>query len=144
MKRDRDDTDFRGIGSSYMDRESGCLFCEMPEERIIAENELAYAIYDAYPVTKLHTLIIPKRHVSDFFSLYQPEKNAMSNLLDLQRQSILNSDPEVTGFNVGNNVGEDAGQTIMHCHTHLIPRRHSDVEEPRGGVRGVIPDKQKY
>ena len=144
MKRDRDDTDFRGISSSYKDRESGCIFCEMPGERIIAENELAYAIYDAYPVTKLHTLIIPKRHVSDFFSLYQPEKNAMSNLLDLQRQSILNSDPEVTGFNVGNNVGEDAGQTIMHCHTHLIPRRHSDVEEPRGGVRGVIPDKQNY
>ena len=144
MKRDRDDTDFRGISSSYKDRESGCLFCEMPGERIIAENELAYAIYDAYPVTKLHTLIIPKRHVSDFFSLYQPEKNAMSNLLDLQRQEILNSDPSVTGFNVGNNIGEDAGQTIMHCHTHLIPRRHSDVAEPRGGVRGVIPDKQKY
>lgn len=144
MKRDRDDTDFRGISSSYKDRESGCLFCEMPEERIIAENELAYAIYDAFPVTNLHTLIIPKRHVSDFFSLYQPEKNAMSNLLDLQRQAILNSDPLVTGFNVGNNVGEDAGQTIMHCHTHLIPRRHSDVAEPRGGVRGVIPDKQKY
>ena len=144
MKRDRDDTDFRGIGSSYMDRESGCLFCEIQEERIIAENELAYAIYDAFPVTKLHTLIIPKRHVSDFFSLYQPEKNAISNLLDLQRKEILNSDPSVTGFNVGNNVGEDAGQTIMHCHTHLIPRRHSDVAEPRGGVRGVIPDKQKY
>ena len=144
MKRDRDATDFRGISSSYKDRESGCLFCEIPEERIIAENELAYAIYDAYPVTKLHTLIIPKRHVSDFFSLYQPEKNAISNLLDLQRQAILNSDPLVTGFNVGNNVGEDAGQTIMHCHTHLIPRRYSDVAEPRGGVRGVIPDKQKY
>lgn len=144
MKRDRDDSDFRGISSSYKDRESGCLFCEIPEERIIAENELAYAIYDAYPVTKLHTLIIPKRHVSDFFSLYQPEKNAISNLLDLRRKEILNSDPEVTGFNVGNNVGEDAGQTIMHCHTHLIPRRHSDVAEPRGGVRGVIPDKQKY
>ena len=144
MKRDRDDTDFRGISSSYKDTESGCLFCEMPEERIIAENELAYAIYDAFPVTNLHTLIIPKRHVSDFFSLYQPEKNAMSNLLDLQRQEILNSDPSVTGFNVGNNIGEDAGQTIMHCHTHLIPRRHSDVAEPRGGVRGVIPDKQKY
>ena len=89
MKRDRDDTDFRGISSSYKDRESGCLFCEMPEERIIAENELAYAIYDAFPVTNLHTLIIPKRHVSDFFSLYQPEKNAMSNLLDSQRQVIL-------------------------------------------------------
>ena len=144
MKRDRDDTDFRGIGSSYMDRESGCLFCEIPEERIIAENELAYAIYDAFPVTNLHTLIIPKRHVSDFFSLHQPEKNAISQLLDLQRQAIHNSDSLVTGFNVGNNVGQDAGQTIMHCHTHLIPRRQSDVAQPRGGVRGVIPDKQKY
>lgn len=144
MKRDRDTTDFREVNTSYDHRESGCIFCEMPSERVIAENELAYAILDAFPVTEGHTLIIPKRHVSDFFSLYQPERNAMQRLLEEQRQNILNADSTVTGFNIGNNVGEDAGQTVMHCHTHLIPRRRGDVEEPRGGVRGVIAEKQHY
>lgn len=144
MKRDRDTTDFREVNTSYDHRESGCIFCEMPGERVIAENELAYAILDAFPVTEGHTLIIPKRHVSDFFSLYQPERNAMQRLLEEQRQNILNADSTVTGFNIGNNVGEDAGQTVMHCHTHLIPRRRGDVEEPRGGVRGVIAEKQNY
>ena len=144
MKRDRDTTDFREVNTSYDHRESGCIFCEMPSERVIAENELAYAILDAFPVTEGHTLIIPKRHVSDFFSLYQSERNAMQRLLEEQRQNILNADSTVTGFNIGNNVGEDAGQTVMHCHTHLIPRRIGDVEEPTGGVRGVIAEKQKY
>ena len=144
MKRDRDTTDFREVSVSYDHRELGCIFCEMPSERVIAENELAFAILDAFPVTEGHTLIIPKRHVSDFFSLYQPERNAMQRLLEEQRQNILNADSTVTGFNIGNNVGENAGQTVMHCHTHLIPRRKGDVEEPRGGVRGVIADKQKY
>ena len=144
MKRDRDDTDFREINKSYEHRESGCIFCEIPKERVIAENELAYAILDAFPVTEQHTLIIPKRHVSDYFELHQPERNAMQRLLEERRQAIMDSDNTVTGFNVGNNVGEDAGQTVMHCHTHLIPRRKGDVEEPRGGVRGVIVNKQKY
>ena len=144
MKRDRDTTDFREVSVSYDHRELGCIFCDMPTERVIAENELAYAILDAFPVTEGHTLIIPKRHVSDFFSLYQPERNAMQRLLEEQRQNILNADSTVTGFNIGNNVGEDAGQTVMHCHTHLIPRRRGDVDEPRGGVRGVIAEKQKY
>ena len=144
MKRDRDTTDFREVSVSYDHRELGCIFCEMPSERVIAENELAFAILDAFPVTEGHTLIIPKRHVSDFFSLYQPERNAMQQLLEEQRQNILNADSTVTGFNIGNNVGEDAGQTVMHCHTHLIPRRRGDVAEPRGGVRGVIAEKQNY
>ena len=144
MKRDRDDTDFRQINKSYEHRESGCIFCETPKERAIAENELAYAILDAFPVTELHTLIIPKRHVSDYFRLHQPERNAMQQLLEERRQAIVDSDNTVTGFNIGSNVGEEAGQTVMHCHTHLIPRRKGDVDEPQGGVRGVIADKQKY
>jgi len=144
MKRDTDDTDFRQIKESYEYRESGCLFCEIPADRVIAENELAYAILDAFPVTEQHTLVIPKRHVEDFFSLYQPERNAIQQLLDERRQAILDSDTTVTGFNVGNNIGEDGGQTIMHCHTHLIPRRKGDMSDARGGVRGVIPEKQKY
>jgi diadenosine tetraphosphate (Ap4A) HIT family hydrolase/5-methylcytosine-specific restriction endonuclease McrA len=144
MKRDRDDTDFREINKSYKHRENSCIFCEIQEERVVAENELAYAILDAFPVSEQHTLIIPKRHVSDFFGLHQPERNAMQRLLEERRQLIMDSDSTVTGFNVGNNVGEDAGQTVMHCHTHLIPRRRGDVEEPRGGVRSVIKHKQNY
>ena len=144
MKQDRDDTDFRHVKASYENREQGCLFCEIPQKQVIAENELAYALRDSFPVTELHTLIIPKRHVDDFFLVYQPERNAIQQLLEECRQEILESDQTVTGFNVGNNIGEDGGQTIMHCHTHLIPRRKGDVSEPEGGIRGVIPEKQKY
>lgn len=144
MKRDRDDTDFRGIHDSYSDREEGCLFCEIPEDRIIAENELAYAIRDGFPVTDLHTLVIPKRHISSYFDLGRPEVNACNMLLEHMKNDIESQDSTVTGFNIGINAGEDAGQTIFHCHIHLMPRRKGDVEEPRGGVRGVIPNMQKY
>lgn len=144
MKRDKDDTDFRKVKESYQHRKPGCLFCELPKERVVAENELAFAILDAFPVTAQHTLVIPKRHVDDFFSLHQPERNAIQQLLEERRQAILSSDIAVAGFNVGNNIGEAGGQTVMHCHTHLIPRRSGDVADARGGVRGVIPEKQKY
>ena len=144
MKRDRDDTDFREVKDSYLARQDNCIFCELPSDRIVDENELAFAIRDAFPVTDLHTLIIPKRHVSDYFELYQPERNAVQQLLESQRVELMNEDPLISGFNIGNNVGETAGQTVMHCHTHLIPRRIGDVENPAGGIRGVIADKQKY
>ena len=144
MKRDRDDTDFRQVAESYGDREDGCLFCEVSKQRIISENELSYVVRDLYPVTKDHTLVIPKRHVSDFFNLYQPERNAVHSLLDQQKILIQETDETVTAFNVGINAGKDAGQSIFHCHYHLIPRRKGDTENPRGGVRGVIPRKQSY
>lgn len=143
-KRDRDDTDFRGMADAYEVREKECAFCELPKERIVEENELALAFRDGFPVTEFHTLVIPKRHEADYFDLFQPERNAMQALLESQRASILQIDRTVTGFNIGINAGEDAGQTIFHCHMHLIPRRRGDVTEPRGGVRGVIPEKQKY
>ena len=143
-KRAEDDTDFRGILDSYSDRDADCVFCNNCAERIIAENELCFAIRDGFPVTDLHTLIIPKRHVADFFDLYQPELNAIHDLLSRQRQSIMHEDKTVTGFNVGINAGKSAGQTVFHVHIHLIPRRNGDVEEPRGGIRGVIPRKQSY
>ena len=143
-KRDNDDTDFRGILESYEDREEGCLFCEIDPKRILEENELAYAIRDGFPVTGLHTLIIPKRHVADYFDLHQPELNAIHKLLSEQKKLIQSQDPSVTGFNVGLNAGQSAGQTIFHVHMHLIPRRDGDVAEPRGGVRGVIPERQSY
>lgn len=143
-KRDKDNTDFRGVLASYQNRSEDCVFCQLDPSRMIAENELCYAIRDAFPVTPLHTLVIPKRHVADYFDLYQPELNAIHRLLQDQRSEILKQDSAVTGFNVGINSGKDAGQTIFHVHVHLIPRREGDVAEPRGGVRGVIPSKQKY
>jgi ATP adenylyltransferase len=143
-KRDRDDTDFREILASYDNRDSSCPFCKIDQGRIVAENELCYAIRDGFPVTPMHTLIIPKRHIEGYFDLYQPELNSIYAMLGAQRQQILRDDPTVTGFNIGINSGADAGQTISHVHVHLIPRRKGDVAEPRGGVRGVIPDKQKY
>jgi diadenosine tetraphosphate (Ap4A) HIT family hydrolase len=93
---------------------------------------------------ELHTLVIPKRHVADYFDLHQPERNAMQALLEDQRRLIHDAASSVTGFNIGINAGKDAGQTIFHCHMHLISRRIGDVEDPRGGVRGAIPSKQKY
>ena len=143
-KRDTDDTDFRGILDSYSDREAGCIFCELGAGRIIAENELCFVIKDAFPVTQQHTLVIPKRHVADYFDLHQPERNAIEAILHEQRQSILEHDNTVTGFNVGINAGASAGQTVFHVHVHLIPRRDGDVADPRGGIRGVIPSKQRY
>jgi diadenosine tetraphosphate (Ap4A) HIT family hydrolase len=143
-KRDTDDADFRGIAESYGQRELGCLFCKILSDRIIEDTELCYAVRDAFPVTPMHTLVIPKRHVADYFDLYQPERNAIEALLHQQRKVILSQDGSVTGFNVGINAGQSAGQTVFHVHIHLIPRRDGDTHDPRGGVRGVIADKQRY
>jgi ATP adenylyltransferase len=144
MKRDRDDTDLRKVRESYRHREKGCLFCEISKQRIIYENSLAYAVRDHYPVTPGHALIIPKRHIRQYFDLSRPELNACNELLGEVRSVTENDDPGIKGFNIGVNNGETAGQSIFHCHIHLIPRRPGDVENPRGGIRGVIPGKQKY
>lgn len=124
--------------------EHDCLFCKIPVERVISQNQLAFAIYDGFPVTNGHALIIPKRHVPDFFSLTLEEVAESYKLLDLIRRSIVLDDPLVEGFNVGVNAGAVAGQTIFHCHIHLIPRRAGDVDNPRGGVRHLIPGKGSY
>lgn len=88
--------------------------------------------------------MISRRHAATYFDLFEPERRAISLLLDELRQDILARDSSVEGFNIGANAGEIAGQTIMHAHVHLIPRRRGDVAEPRGGVRGVIPGKASY
>ena len=121
-----------------------CLFCEIPQERIIASNGLAYAIRDGFPVTPLHTLIIPKRHAVDYFELTKEELLACNELLHQLKESIIEEDPAVVAFNIGMNAGEAAGQTVFHCHIHLIPRRKGDVENPRGGVRHLMPNKGFY
>ena len=144
MKRDRDDSDFRGRAEAYHHRVVDCPFCEMPKAVMLFENELSIAIRDTFPVTPLHTLIIPKRHSADYFALVHPEKTSIAQMMDKVRADILSTDGTVTGFNIGLNAGASAGQTVFHCHVHLIPRRDGDVEQPRGGVRGVIPGKQAY
>tara|TARA_B100000941_G_scaffold198149_1_gene143701 strand:- start:1747 stop:2121 length:375 start_codon:yes stop_codon:yes gene_type:complete len=121
-----------------------CVFCNLDESRIEIENDLALSFKDLYPVTDGHTLVIPKRKVQSIFDLTEEETAAMFELLHLQKEDLKNKDTSITGFNIGVNDGEDAGQTIMHCHMHLIPRRSGDMEDPRGGVRGVIPEKQSY
>ena len=124
--------------------EKDCLFCNIPPVRIILENELAYAVRDGYPVTEMHSLIIPKRHIQDYFDLTTEELIACDQLIRSLKDEISNSDNSVNGFNIGMNSGETAGQTIFHCHIHLIPRRTGDVDNPRGGIRNIIPDMGNY
>ena len=121
-----------------------CLFCNIPKKRVISENDYAYAIRDGFPVTASHTLVIPKRHVDNYFGLTRDELFACDSLLHSLRKNIMENDSNVDGFNIGVNSGAVAGQTIFHCHIHLIPRRLGDVENPRGGVRHVIPGKGNY
>ena len=122
-----------------------CIFCNKTNCTVISSTKHFFIIRDtAYPVTKHHTLIITNRHVESFFDLNSDELRDLSDILKSQKKILLNLDNKITGFNVGVNIGKDAGQSIMHCHVHLIPRRSGDVENPRGGVRGVIPSKQKY
>ena len=118
-----------------------CPFCV--EGNAIFRNDLAYVRYDKYPVTPGHLLVIPRRHVADFFDTDSKEKLAIFALLDEAKQYLANKySPD--GYNVGVNVGEVAGQTVMHVHLHLIPRFQGDTPNPRGGVRGVIPTQQNY
>ena len=112
------------------------------KEKII-ENENAFAIYDAFPVSKGHVLVIPKRVVSEIFDLNEDEYISCFNLIkDVKK--ILDKNHKPDGFNIGINNGEKAGQTIFHAHIHVIPRYIGDVENPRGGVRNVIPGKGDY
>ena len=126
------------------DPNNPCLFCNVKESGVAYENDLAYASYDSYPVSKDHCLIIPKRHIKDYFSLSQNELIACDELIKTVKNEIINKDQSVKGFNIGTNIGKDSGQSIFHCHIHLIPRRVGDVKNPQGGVRSVIPNNQHY
>lgn len=143
-KRDTDNTDFRNLNAVYEAREEYCVFCTLKADRILMESELALAFYDLYPVTEGHILIIPKRHCSDYFELSQPEINAISQLAQKCKTLLTQKDETIEGFNIGFNAGSVAGQTVNHCHMHLIPRREGDVENPTGGIRNVIPGMGDY
>jgi ATP adenylyltransferase len=107
-------------------------------------HSLVAVIPDAYPVTEGHHLIVPVRHVSDFFEMTDQEVRAAYVALHDLRGRLAAADPEIAGFNVGTNSGVAAGQTVFHAHIHLIPRRVGDTPDPRGGVRGVVPAKMSY
>ena len=126
------------------DPNNPCLFCNIEKSGCAHENELAYASYDSYPVTEHHCLIIPKRHIKNYFDLSNKELIACNNLIQIVKDEIIKKDPSIKGFNLGTNIGKVSGQSILHCHLHLIPRREGDVDNPQGGVRSVIPNKQHY
>lgn len=130
---------------SELDTENiDCPFCNTNSDReIILETESEYSIFDKFPVNIGHALIIPKKHVSNYFDLSSEEQEACFKMLNSIKDILIQKyNPD--GFNIGINIGEAAGQTISHVHIHLIPRYSGDVEKPRGGVRGVIPSKQSY
>ena len=127
-----------------IDGNNPCLFCNLPKNLPIqAENDLAFAVYDGFPVSPAHVLVIPKRHVANYFDLTSDELAAIQDLLVIMKKQV-DEKFHPDGYNVGVNVGEPAGQSVFHVHVHLIPRYKGDVANPRGGVRGVIPSKQKY
>jgi diadenosine tetraphosphate (Ap4A) HIT family hydrolase len=120
-----------------------CPFCNLSADEIIAKNELCYARWDRFPVSRGHLLIIPFRHTQDFFSLTDAERRATVDLISGCKK-LLDEMFRPDGYNIGFNVGEAGGQTVMHCHCHVIPRYAGDVPNPKGGVRGVVPGKRGY
>lgn len=124
-----------------MSQHPNCPFCGEPD--FIIENELAFADYDSYPVSAGHCLVIPRRHIAEYFDVTATEKAAIWELVD-ELKGIIEREFSPDGYNIGVNVGAAAGQSIPHVHIHVIPRYAGDVKDPQGGVRGVIPHKQKY
>ena len=122
---------------------SECIFCNSKLINVFLENNLAWVKWDEFPVSKGHALIISKRHVQDFFGTNLEERIAMAKLID-EVKIIIDKEYKPDGYNIGINCGAAAGQSVMHLHIHVIPRYKGDVINPRGGVRGVIPQKQNY
>jgi len=120
-----------------------CPFCDPREERIFAQDRLAIALWDGYPVSPGHALIIPRRHISSWFDATEPEQSALVALVNAAKSTI-DDRHRPAGYNVGINIGAAAGQTVFHLHVHVIPRFVGDVDDPRGGVRHVIPAKANY
>lgn len=122
---------------------NSCIFCNYNPTEIIVENRFAFAVLDKFPVNEGHTLIIPKRHFQSFFEATEEEVKAIYSLMH-EVKEMLDIQYEPTGYNVGVNVGYDAGQTIMHLHVHLIPRYKGDVKNPRGGIRHLKTSLVEY
>jgi diadenosine tetraphosphate (Ap4A) HIT family hydrolase len=121
-----------------------CVFCyRLADEDAVAANDLAIALFDAYPISPGHCLIVPRRHESSFLALTTEEQAAVWGLVPLVQRRI-EADHVPDGYNLGINVGDAAGQTIAHAHLHVIPRYQGDVSDPRGGIRWIIPERARY
>ena len=123
--------------------QTSCPFCHLDETIIHLQNEVAAAFPDAFPVTEGHMLVIPKRHVVSLFELPEEEQASLWKLVTMVRTK-LQDELKPDGFNIGVNDGSAAGQTVMHAHVHVIPRRKGDVPDPRGGIRWIVPGKARY
>jgi len=122
---------------------ASCPFCSLPPERIVYQDDNCIVIRDGYPISLGHTLIIPRRHVNSFFEVSEQERFAMLRALDWAKQR-LDDEFAPAAYNIGINDGSAAGQTVPHLHIHLVPRYAGDCDDPRGGVRWVLPDKAIY
>lgn len=124
--------------------EEDCPFCTIGEHvEVLFKADTAMAILDSFPISPGHTLVIPKRHIPDYFDLTVEEQNELWQLVN-RCKVILQDRFHPDGFNIGINVGEMAGQSIFHVHIHLIPRYKGDMKNPKGGVRHIIPGKGYY
>ncbi|MDD3008504.1 MAG: HIT domain-containing protein [Arcobacter sp.] len=123
-----------------------CKFCNIliNKDELVEINKHAFAIYDKFPVTKYHTIIMPIKHIENYFELTLNQLSSINELLHKQKENLLLLDPTIIGFNIGINNGKSTGQTIKHLHIHLIPRKNNDIKNPEGGIRGIIPNKMKY
>jgi len=121
-----------------------CFLCNTDDHNPKFQNSYAIAIDDQYPVTLGHCLVFPKRHIASFFKMKKEEHKACLELLEKLRSLLINEDNEIKAFNLGINDGPLAGQTVCHCHIHLIPRRKDDVKDPTGGVRNIFPEHGRY
>lgn len=122
---------------------NACPFCDFDRTRLVSESESAIVLRDGFPVADGHTLVIPRRHVQSIFQLSSADQAALWVLVASIREKLLR-DVSADAINIGVNDGWAAGQTVEHAHIHLIPRRQGDVEDPRGGIRNIIPSKSRY
>ena len=124
-----------------------CPFCQIStgntDKPIQFENQMGFVIRDGYPITKGHTLIIPKQHIGSFFDITPAQRQDLFDLVD-KAKAQLDQEFKPTSYNIGINDGEAAGQTIAHLHIHLIPRYNEPEKDPRGGVRWLVPEKADY
>lgn len=142
-KGNKEDTDYRTM--AQREAVPDCPFCyDAAKSQVVEEFDSVFSILDGFPVSAGHHLIITKRHTPDWFAMTQAERNDADSLLRILKNRLAEDDRSITGFNIGMNSGASAGQTVFHVHIHLIPRRDGDTENPRGGVRGVIPGKMSY
>ena len=123
--------------------QSECIFCNLHSDDIFLSEEFCYAWWDGHPVNKGHALIIPSRHFANYFEATPEERQALWDLVETVK-GLITEKHKPDGFNLGINIGTAAGQSVLHLHIHVIPRYEGDMANPKGGVRGVIPERQKY